>query len=244
MNYFSSNYLEQLAESVLLDCFGADFMQEHKPINIDHLASHYLGLKVLYMKLSDDGKILGLTTYADVEVEFIRNNTSDTISLQKDSVLIEKSLLDHDRNGRRRFTLSHEAGHQIIYRIEPLDDKAKYQRRFANGKAYSCRDLKSADDWREWQANTLASALLLPRELVDFWMFRFNNSKPLIRYGVLFSFNDRQVLSNMCNHLGVSRTALIIRLHQLGFIRQRPTGEYNDPLDIYPDESEVDYNEA
>lgn len=244
MNYLSRDYLEELADSVLLDCFGAEFMHEHKSINVDHLASHYLGLEVSYIRLSDDGKILGLTTYADVDLELERYDVRDTIKLKKDSVLIEKSLLEHDRNGCRRFTLSHEVAHQIIYRIEAPDDKATYQSRFANETVYSCRDLKSADDWREWQANTLAAALLMPRNLVDFWLFRFNNSKPLIRYGAWFNCHDRQVLSNMCSLLGVSRSALVIRLLQLGFIRQRPLREYNDPLDIYPDDSEVDYNEA
>jgi hypothetical protein len=50
---------------------------------------------------------------------------------------------------------------------------------------------------------------------------------------------DRGVLDNLINVLSVSRTALVIRLTQLGYICQRPESEYCDPLDVFPDPGEV-----
>ena len=96
-----------------------------------------------------------------------------------------------------------------------------------------------AEDWCEWQANTLGAALLMPVRTVHFWMYRFNGNKPLVRYGRRFNYMDRGVLDNLINVLAVSRTALVIRLTQLGYICQRPESEYCDPLDVYPDPGEV-----
>ena len=36
----------------------------------------------------------------------------------------------------------------------------------------------------------------------------------------------------MCDRFGVSKTALVIRLRQLGFLEDRPYSEYHDPLEI------------
>ena len=79
----------------------------------------------------------------------------------------------------------------------------------------------------------------MPVRTVHFWMYRFNGNKPLVRYGRRFNYMDRGVLDNLINVLAVSRTALVIRLTQLGYICQRPESEYCDPLDVFPDPGEV-----
>ena len=58
-------------------------------------------------------------------------------------------------------------------------------------------------------------------------------------YGRRFNYMDHGVLDNLTNALAVSRTALVIRLTQLGYICQRPESEYCDPLDVFPDPGEV-----
>ena len=42
------------------------------PIDINHFARMHLGLVVEYRKLSDDGRLLGLTTYKDIHIESAR----------------------------------------------------------------------------------------------------------------------------------------------------------------------------
>jgi hypothetical protein len=61
--------IEDLAEAILKDYLGAlpDDANHVHPIDIEAFASRCLGLNVAYTRLSDNGDVLGLTTYADVE---------------------------------------------------------------------------------------------------------------------------------------------------------------------------------
>ena len=239
MEYWARQDLEKLADTILLDCFKDDYEKAHTPTNIDFLTERYLGLNVSYMRLSEDGSILGLTTYADVNVEFNRYGQNEIVAVRKDSVILEKDLLT-GHNGRRRFTVAHEAAHQIVFRADRSGTaQMNYLKHLPNKQSYSLRELHGAEDWCEWQANTLGAALLMPARTVHFWMYRFNGNKPLVRYGRRFNYMDRGVLDNLINVLSVSRTALVIRLTQLGYICQRPESEYCDPLDVFPDPGEV-----
>lgn len=58
--------LEDLAQTVLSDFQGVPV--KVGPIDIDRLATEYLGLVVQYEDLSEDQSILGVTTYAPCEV--------------------------------------------------------------------------------------------------------------------------------------------------------------------------------
>ena len=93
MEYWARQDLEKLADTILLDCFKDDYEKAHTPTNIDFLTERYLGLNVSYMRLSEDGSILGLTTYADVNVEFNRYGQNEIVAVRKDSVILEKDLL-------------------------------------------------------------------------------------------------------------------------------------------------------
>ena len=48
-----------------------------------------------------------------------------------------------------------------------------------------------------------------------------------------FNYNDRLSLTLLCQSLGVSKSAAIIRLRQLGYIEDRPFAEYDDPLEVW-----------
>ena len=51
--------------------------------------------------------------------------------------------------------------------------------------------------------------------------------------GVLPNYIDRLSLTLLCQSLGVSKSAAIIRLRQLGYIEDRPFAEYDDPLEVW-----------
>ena len=46
-------------------------------------------------------------------------------------------------------------------------------------------------------------------------------------------------LNNICRFLGVSKTALVIRLRELDFIEDKPYTEYRDPLEVWNEESDL-----
>ena len=148
MEYWARQDLEKLADTILLDCFKDGYEKDHMPTNIDLLAEKYLGLNVSYMRLSEDGSILGLTTYADVNVEFNRYGQNEIVAVRKDSVILEKDLLT-GQNRRRRFTVAHEAAHQVVFRADRSGTaQLNYLKHLPNKQSLSLRELHGAEDER------------------------------------------------------------------------------------------------
>ena len=90
------------------------------------------------------------------------------------------------------------------------------EKKYAARTAYSLRDLKSREDWNEWQANVLGAAILMPQKEIDLAMWYFAAGRTLINYEGRFSYKDRFSLSLLCQQLGVSKAAAVIRLRHLG----------------------------
>ena len=234
--------IEDLADAILKDYLGAlpDDVKHVRPLDIEAFASRCLGLNVAYTRLSDNGDVLGLTTYADVEVELERYMGKQFIKVAKNTVLIDDSLIkpfsQPDSNkGRRRFTIAHECSHQILFRREPNVQQQLLLRQYA-GRSYSLRELVSKDDWSEWQANALGAALIMPPNSVKLLMDKYARGRHLMNYENHFSANDRLALTHLCGALEVSKTAMVIRLRQLGYIEDKPYSEFSDPMEVVNDE--------
>lgn len=221
--------IETIAQVVLSDFLG-ESINAFKRIDIEKLAIDYLDLRLKYMKLSDNNNILGLTTYAGVVVELEINHHIETICVPEDTILIEEDLLDDVYIGRRRFTLSHECAHQILYRLDPSN--TAYQQRFVAGRTYALRDLTTTNDWCEWQANALGASILMPKDLITLALYRFGCDDRLKLYGNYITNSDRQLIKTTASFFGVSQSALLIRLKQLNLVEQLAYSDYKNPIDI------------
>ena len=78
----------------------------------------------------------------------------------------------------------------------------------------------------------LGAAILMPKEEIDFAMWRFAPGRKLKNYNDWFPYMDRTALKLICGVFGVSKTALIIRLRELGHLEDHPFSEFVDPLEI------------
>ena len=107
------------------------------------------------------------------------------------------------------------------------------KKNYAASTVYSLRDLKTREDWNEWQANVVGAAILMPQKQIDLAMWYFAQSRTLTNYEGRFSYNDWLCLTHICHALGVSKAAAVIRLRQLGYIEDRPYLEYRDPLEVW-----------
>lgn len=200
------------------------------PIDIEHFARHHLGLCMQYRPLSDEGTILGLTTYAETDV----NLGGQILHMPTNACLIECQLLENSRHdksikGRLRFTIAHECAHQILYRLGLLSPYAYIK--VQDDHAYSLRELKSREDWNEWQANALAAALLMPSNAV-----RDRQHMKITRYGWRFNRQGAFAIDRLSQWFKVSKQAIIIRLQQLGLLEQRAEYEYYDPMEVWNDD--------
>lgn len=205
---------------------------------IELFAKDYLGLNVSFTKLSMDGTICGLTSYADAEYVVEEMGIMRTIQLKRNQVLLDSSFVEEGQVkrlcGKRRFTLAHECAHQILFQLATDEEKQDRCQDYAMRRVYSLRDLKTKEDWNEWQANALGAALLMPQEEVERAMWLFGQCRKLTNYEGRFSCTEKPVLEEFCRALGVSKSAAIIRLRQMGYIEDRPFRELLDPLEVWP----------
>lgn len=204
---------------------------------IDQFARDYLGLSVRFARLSVDESICGLTSYADAEYIIEEMGTVRTIELKQNQILLDSSFLEAGKVkklcGKRRFTLAHECAHQILFQMESEESQQKCRESYSERRSYSLRDLKSREDWNEWQANALGAALLMPQAEINRAMRFFAQNRTLISYEGRFSYADKLALSLLCQALGVSKSAAVIRLRQLGYLEERPYAEFVDPLEVW-----------
>ena len=180
----SRKQIEEIAAAITKDFheffFGAGFDDSKRfaqSTPIDQFARDYLGLRVSFARLSSDGSICGLTAYADTEYEVVDMGVKRIIPLKQNQVLLDESFIQKGQVkqlcGKRRFTLANECAHQILYQMESDEVKQRCNRQYSARTAYSLRDLKTHEDWNEWQANVLGAAILMPQKEVDIaaWYF-------------------------------------------------------------------------
>jgi transcriptional regulator with XRE-family HTH domain len=173
-------------------------------------------------------------------------------------ITINKDLADSNKESdvhRFRFTLGHEFFHAIEHLQLPTGrsghlhrsaqefvgfvDRAAPYRRSAAERAVNhwveksrVRGLDTPEDWREWQANTFASAVLMPEWAVrESFVSRFDaesicvpedkNTRELAleAAGELIS-GRKMYLQSIAQVFGVSRQAMAIRLLDLGLVRE------------------------
>jgi Zn-dependent peptidase ImmA (M78 family) len=229
--YYTNNEIEQCAENILHDFTGGltGAAADIRPLNVEVFARHYLGLRLIYTRLSDDGSVLGVTAYGDADIELRRNLVKSTVSVARNTILIDERLFSSN-HGRRRFTIAHECAHHILWRME------NFRAPNVPRPMYSFSLAAPAKTAEERITNALAAALLMPMKYVRLLVTRFAGGQKLVSYGGRFNMPDELSLSNICHALGVSRAAAALRLRQLGYLADAPREEFYDPLEIYVDE--------
>lgn len=204
-------------------------------VDIVDLLKRLYGVSVEYHTLSKNNKLLGVASPTETAIQVWNGEEPMLIQIGLNLVLVERSLLDPKLNGRRNFTIAHEGAHQILFRMEPNKEALCLRQTLNNGEHH----LVTQNDWEEWQANTLASCLLLPELQVKrmFWLL-FSET----RINLIMPENRNVYLPfvAMASFFGVSKEALAIRLKQLhliGEFKLERTTIYENPLDIFVTEA-------
>lgn len=173
--------IDALGEAYVRD-FCPDALTEPMPLDIDRFVCEYLGMTQDFAWLSNDGRYLGMTVFNDTRRVIVydpERNVADYMAAKAGTVIIDNTLLETGKEHRYRFTMGHEGGHGIFhtehYTYDPnqlsLFDsptEAMVQCRADNAAALRRKPAGSwtAEDRMEWQANRMASALLMPRSMV------------------------------------------------------------------------------
>lgn len=234
----SRNDIEQIAERILIQYRKLPEVQKKKMYRVDPelLLTKVLGLNIEYGHLSIDGSILGLTSFEEVEVEVLDYTDMETfVSLDGKTVIIEEDLHnDSTQIGRFNFTLMHEGSHQIFKKLFPNEYGCKKPNTSpVHYHTYNSEKNKPIKDWEEWQANTLAAAILLPKDLIDYGMFLFGLGKKIKCLNRITNFETYQKFSALADFLGASKSALAIRMKQLNLLEKEYLDNPLAIMDIY-----------
>ncbi len=218
----------------VLNRFRPENLIRPMPLDIDGMMYNDLNLDILSMFISQDGSLLGMIAFDDCEWEVYTGSGRRTQAIPMGTVVIDASLSGPEQRPRCRFTKAHEASHWILHRSYHSPDKKTYNFRPAP-ECIACRQdnieryrwnyglSRTEDEWAEWQADSLAAVLLMPKEVFS------EKALSLMRsHGIYQSFlligerltESRDVIDELAKTFEVSRRAAQIRMLHLGLIRQ------------------------
>lgn len=220
MAYLSRNNIDNLAEQILCNFIKAEYPKGHICYNIDptRLAQFY-GYTILYVTITREGSILGQTSTGKMWTYVIDSDGNDVLFyLDGKTILIDRRLDNPKCYGRRNFTIAHELAHQFINRAYP--EVYGPQARVICDYRRSSEPHKEITDWREWQADAMAAALLLPKQAIEEAMFVFGLGEKIKVLSKKYSEYKYNRFCEMADFLQVSKTALAYRLEQLGLLER------------------------
>ena len=222
--------MNDIGEKLIRD-FKPDALRYPQEIDIDLFAQDYLEMDQDFQYLSHCGVYLGMTVFNDtnrVPVYDPYHNRAEYISAKAQTIIIDKNLLEENQEHRYRFTMGHEASHGFLhkeyFRYDPNQfmivdymvdvPTSMIQCRVDNKKFNSTHSqAKTDEDWMEWQANALSSAMLMPESTVQIVVEEVKSKKT---NHVLLQYMKALKVSEVFN---VSFEAATYRLKELGFIQ-------------------------
>ena len=224
-NYLSYTEADELCDEMIRQFI--DDSEKLHAVDIDAFVTDYLKCTVRYECISEkDPTKIGFTADGKRPLKVLRSGTVKVVTFPKNTIILDQYLLQAEEESRRRFILGHEAGHILSSRLN-LSDAAGFHSSFDNEHVYTLDELKDQCSINEWQANTFAAALLMPRFMMLKALEKYNKGKPITVYGEsVFAAREKRLLNKIATLFNVSYTALVIRLRKLKMLDYRDLSEY------------------
>ena len=219
--YLSRKDIEKIAKDVIQYYKSIMVPEKHLCYSVDPMAlAHILNISVDFQHLTTDYTVLGMTTPSESCVTILSPAGEPFMYyLDGATILIEKKLIQHPHlKGRLNFTIAHEIAHQIIFHMFPDEYSLSYKAYCDYRRTESVRP--RINDWEEWQADTLGSALLMPEDAVRDNMFFHGLGEKLNILSPKYSPNKYFDFCRMAESMGTSKSALSIRMEQLGLLER------------------------
>ena len=193
-------------------------------VDIEGIANS-MGLNVVYETFAeDDFDKIGFLSYGITPLKIKRGNRTVPFLFPLGTIVVEADLRKERESGKRRFTIAHEVAHHILGRHNPVP---QFQWTFDAERVYSMAEMKLHFNWNETQADKLAASLLMPYFIVAAALKDFNHGNKLKIFGdEVFAPEDRMIIKKMAAQIGVSFSALLIRIKELQMVEYHPISEY------------------
>ena len=184
------------------------------PVSPD-AAAHRLGLRVIEQDLGPSEGLLGKIFFEDGTENIRSESSSGIVPVPRGTMLVNVSPGGFYDRRVRAATILHECVHWVLHR--PAYALLKIQSQEYASSVCRMRTAAPAAwtdiDRMEWQADALASRLLLPKwsagYVAETWIRRYARLPRILR--------TERVIDRVSRHFGVSRRMAQIRMSELGF---------------------------
>lgn len=207
--------------------------------DIEGFITERLGMRIEYADIADRN-IMAFISDGRCRVETVRGGRKKKRIFRKGTLVVNGYLLRNDMSGQRRFTLAHEAAHVLIGRMsacdaEPVSDRTDD----AADKGYST-ERSEFTAIVERTADRMATALLMPKGKMRELIRRYGT--PVIYGKSTFKRSDKIRIQEMADTLGVTFTAMKLRLEGLDMMEHRDIREYiREEMDFSKDAGKRQY---
>ena len=224
MRIFSYDEIDELGEGLIRQYLGAD-AERTCCVDIEGFATDYLKLPLLYRSFAEqDTDKFGFIADGITPLRVHEDGTSCLCVFPKGTIVIERSLRRENESGRRRFTISHECAHYLMDKTIPA---AAFHREFDGERDYTPEDFRNLFSFHETLIDRMGAALLMPRFMVRNVVAMHGCAGGISVFGDrVMRTTDKLRIKQMANTMGVSFSAFLIRLRELGYLIRRPLSEY------------------
>lgn len=253
LSYPQKNNGMYILKKTDIDNIATMYLKENLPkaldhsdsVDIRHIAEDICYLTVMQKQITKSGSVLGLVAFGDIELPlYNEQNQKEIVPISEGTVIIEQYLTDEKHIERYRFTLAHEVAHWLLHRTYHSPTNQKYQLR--DSKEYvvcrkqdiecSSRQFRTDNDWEEWQADSLAASLLMPREPFTS-AFEYTVADNRFNRDTIYNRISQEKEAIIKKDLGkmfkVSKKAVEIRLKDFGYIKENTS--FKSAIDVFCD---------
>jgi hypothetical protein len=215
--------LEKKADEILSKYKDGALLLKPRAMDVDHFAEFYCKTTPDYAYLSKDGLTLGLTCFQDGKIivwDETRTNPYP-LDVEKGYIFIDKAVLEDEIEGRVRFTLIHECSHYILhprfYYKKPGEETPKIECLVYHIDNWERNAPMTDDEIREWQANRLGAALIMPAKTTRMLMAESLN---IGADELMTDYLSDDFIEDMAGVFVVSKSAMRNRLRDLDLLLQ------------------------
>ncbi len=182
MNY-SRVEIDELGEEIVRQ-FIDGYTPDAECVNIELFVTDYLKLPLVYESFAEEETDrLGFTSNGKRKLKVMREGKQVELVFPTHTIVVDSYLKKQSEDGKRRFTIAHEAAHNIFDRDNGGRCEAHFYSGFDSEKEYSVEALRERMNMCEWQANSMAAAILMPRFLVEQALQKYaGRSSPSVIY--------------------------------------------------------------
>lgn len=194
-----------------IETIGRKILQEYDPVLLDGppqavpietIIETKFDLTLEYHCLRKNGSILGETIFDEGAAILYDQDEKRyrLIAVKAGTILVEERLCVDRLLGRLRFTCAHELGHWVLHQklYSGTGDVAAYEGKIS---------LDESHGLVEWQADALATALLMPLPQIKRSFYRLRAGR-----------SNEQLVAEMAQIFQVSKQAMRIRLETRNLI--------------------------